>query len=66
MHTYCYLNRFERLWEEEVRRNGAENASVARTIVRMVSGRLICAAIINIVLNTAPLLRSVSCNLFRL
>jgi len=37
-----------------------KKASVTRTIVRMMRGRFICAVILDLILNTVPLLRSVS------
>jgi len=54
------LNRFEKLWKEEVKRKGLKGASVLFTVMRMVRRRMVVAALFGIILNSALLIRSVS------
>jgi len=60
LHQTIFSNRFEKLWKEEVERKGLKRASVLFTVIRMVRGRMIVAAMFGALLSAAIFFRSVS------
>jgi len=55
-----FLERFKKLWKEEVEIKGLRGASVLLTVLRMVRRRMMVAALFGVILSSTLLIRSVS------